>query len=882
MFSNPTTLHLRNVNESIVRSAIDYLNKNSPTQHTYASGRLISAQKVEELPYTIYKLTFNLNPLCKEAGESCPEETCTIDLKQDEFGTTYVQENSIQCSYLYPQSSQDDIIQEQSKEFKYKNDSPIENLNKQVIGNGSFTLDDEIKSTGDQNDATFIAVKSSNNNYCVGCPYDLNIHLPGLLAFKQQIEKQMDEVMPNDFKHMVLSIVRATRAVPPSSNVVQYQLLVEIGESNCLKTSSSSDCILQSNIPIKTCLVTFNEKPWQRDSRIITKNNCTTILSHEAVQSLINESYMEQHNNNNNAFEGLKSILVDDLTHTSTFSIDKHDESSITEHPFVKVVLNKSKDEENSEHFIDKEKEFDKFLEDFNLPVKTTTDSSKIEQTPITENIILPHKVTMDDENNIINEIVNQLNTNTVQTQNEFFDRKKRLGSSSLDDVAVRVKRVGEPASRDVTDPEIVQYANHGLTKLSQLSEEANEPIIVEITHATRQVVSGLLYKINVKIGTSDCPKGTKNNCQLKTGSDTKDCLFTIWSRPWIDHGSPDIQINCTPNTRRKRSLKGAYYNQKMLAQAQRIKHERMFEEFIVNFDKNYSSDEEKEHRFKIFEENLRVIQKLRMYEQGTAEYGVTMFADLTPEEFKEQYLGFRTDLRLENQIPFPQAKIPNIQLPTEFDWRHYNAVTPVKDQGSCGSCWAFSVTGNIEGQYAVKYGKLLSLSEQELMDCDNLDKACNGGLPDNAYRAIENLGGLESESDYPYEAKQEKCHFNKQMTKVQIVSALNITSDETEMAQWLVQNGPISIGINANAMQFYFGGISHPWKFLCNPDDLDHGVLIVGYGIHKYPLFKKEMPYWIIKNSWGSRWGEQGYYRVYRGDGTCGLNKSASSAVVA
>lgn len=114
------------------------------------------------------------------------------------------------------------------------------------------------------------------------------------------------------------------------------------------------------------------------------------------------------------------------------------------------------------------------------------------------------------------------------------------------------------------------------------------------------------------------------------------------------------------------------------------------------------------------------------------------------------------------------------------------------------------------------------------------------------------------------------------------MTGAIEISKNETKMAQWILKHGPVSIGINANAMQFYRGGVSHPWKVLCRPGSLDHGVLIVGFGVAKYPKFNKTMPYWIVKNSWGPRWGEQGYYRVYRGDGTCGVNQMVTSAVVA
>ncbi|CAG2057289.1 unnamed protein product, partial [Timema podura] len=155
-----------------------------------------------------------------------------------------------------------------------------------------------------------------------------------------------------------------------------------------------------------------------------------------------------------------------------------------------------------------------------------------------------------------------------------------------------------------------------------------------------------------------------------------------------------------------------------------------------------------------------------------------------------------------------------------------------------------------------------------------------------NTYTAIKNIGGLENEDDYPYEGESEQCHFNKSEVQVTVAGGVNITSNETQMAQWLVKNGPhlhrhqrqCNAGFEGTSLvmiacvcsQFYFGGVSHPWSFLCDPESLDHGVLIVGYGVHTYPMFHKTLPFWVIKNSWGPSWGEQGYYRVYRGDGTC------------
>ncbi|XP_069182627.1 cathepsin L isoform X5 [Procambarus clarkii] len=310
------------------------------------------------------------------------------------------------------------------------------------------------------------------------------------------------------------------------------------------------------------------------------------------------------------------------------------------------------------------------------------------------------------------------------------------------------------------------------------------------------------------------------------------------------------------------------------------LTHIGVFKNFMKQHNKAYKSQAEFKKRFNIFRQNMKKVHILQQNERGSAKYGPTKFADLTEQEFRKM-LGLRHDLKPELSSMRPAVIPEDIELPNEYDWRSQGVVTPVKNQGMCGSCWAFSVTGNVEGQWAIRHKNLISLSEQELVDCDTSDEGCNGGMPENAYDAIQKLGGLESETDYPYDAKDEQCHFNKSMVKVTVNGSVELPQDEIALAKWLTKNGPVSIGINANALQFYVGGVSHPLKFLCNPKDLDHGMLIVGYGVHTTKYLHRKQPYWIIKNSWGSDWGEQGYYRVYRGDGTCGVNLMATSALV-
>merc|ERR1712046_209792 len=195
--------------------------------------------------------------------------------------------------------------------------------------------------------------------------------------------------------------------------------------------------------------------------------------------------------------------------------------------------------------------------------------------------------------------------------------------------------------------------------------------------------------------------------------------------------------------------------------------------------------------------------------------------------------------------------------LPESFDWVAKGAVNDVKNQAQCGSCWAFSTVANIEGVNFLKTQKLVSLSEQELVDCDKKtgDQGCQGGLPSNAFKdMIENKIGLETESDYPYTAKNGQCKAQQSSEKVFIKDFVKISTDEDQIAAALIKYGPLAIGINAGPMQWYHGGVANPWSFLCNPKSLDHGVAIVGFGVDRG---KK---YWTIRNSWGESWGEKGY----------------------
>ena len=221
---------------------------------------------------------------------------------------------------------------------------------------------------------------------------------------------------------------------------------------------------------------------------------------------------------------------------------------------------------------------------------------------------------------------------------------------------------------------------------------------------------------------------------------------------------------------------------------------------------------------------------------------------------------------------------------PSSYDWRNYNRVTAVKDQGSCGSCWAFSAIGNIEGLYASVKGVLKNFSEQQLVDCDTSDSGCNGGLMEYAFNFLKNYGCLNFAEDYPYKGAKGTCRTDTSKCadiKVTGYKKLGSSSstwspvDEDEIKEFLYENGPLAIALNADPLQTYSSGILDLTSTKCPISGINHAVLLVGYGT------SSGMDYWIIKNSWGRSWGESGYFRIRRGNGTCGVNCYITTAIV-
>jgi len=349
------------------------------------------------------------------------------------------------------------------------------------------------------------------------------------------------------------------------------------------------------------------------------------------------------------------------------------------------------------------------------------------------------------------------------------------------------------------------------------------------------------------------------------------------------------------------------------------------FEQWASNHGKAYKTEAEKASRLATFQQNSAIVDKLNSDEEDSAVYSLDgPFADLTPEEFSQKML------MTPREAPAFHDKAERLTVaasnaPASVDWRAKGAVTAVKNQGSLGTCWAFSAIGNLEGQLFLKTQQLTDLSVEQLVECDNSSDPKNGtadcgefgGWPYLAYQYFERAGGVRTDAEMPYCSgiefeKPGNCmpcmasgysksscdshdddyyplFCNRTTTKGQVPGGLCssstgvattvtgwnwVSSDEAEIASVLASTGPLSVALNAQTLQFYKKGVFSPKLLPCNPKNLDHGVLIVGYGTDS-------VDYWTVKNSWGAKWGEDGYFRISRGKGTCGINTQVTTGIV-
>lgn len=207
---------------------------------------------------------------------------------------------------------------------------------------------------------------------------------------------------------------------------------------------------------------------------------------------------------------------------------------------------------------------------------------------------------------------------------------------------------------------------------------------------------------------------------------------------------------------------------------------------------------------------------------------------------------------------------IPKSDIPDIWNWEQQGAVTSVKNQGTCGSCWTFSTAGNVEGQYYLKNNQLIDFSEQQMIDCDKSNFGCSGGWPYNAIDWLAHNGGLETEKDYPLRANYSgPCDFDESKSLAKVKGYLNITHDEVVIKDALYEKGPLSILLDFEFLFHYKSGVASP--LLCSTWP-DHALVLVGYGT-------KDEDYWLIKNSWGAKWGINGYLMLKRGAKKCGIS---------
>ncbi|KAF7278428.1 cathepsin L-like isoform X2 [Rhynchophorus ferrugineus] len=298
------------------------------------------------------------------------------------------------------------------------------------------------------------------------------------------------------------------------------------------------------------------------------------------------------------------------------------------------------------------------------------------------------------------------------------------------------------------------------------------------------------------------------------------------------------------------------------------LQNDILWKNYKIKHGKTYKNQVEEIKRYAIYQEHIRSIEEHNArFEKGLTSYkkGVNQFTDMT----RDEYLAILTlqlngkPTKTGNRTIF---KSSTDDVPDSIDWRDSGIVTAIKDQGTCGACWAFSATGALEAAYAQKTGNLVSFSEQQIVDCSKVEPygmaGCNGGFMEAAFDYVTDYG-IQTETSYPYEGVDGSCRFSGEyVTKANGYIDLP-EFEEDALVEAVGTIGPISVAIDANNLAEYASGI---YDEPCSSFVLNHGVLAVGYGI------ENGQPYWLIKNSWGVSWGEEGYFKLKRGENQCGV----------
>jgi cathepsin L len=297
------------------------------------------------------------------------------------------------------------------------------------------------------------------------------------------------------------------------------------------------------------------------------------------------------------------------------------------------------------------------------------------------------------------------------------------------------------------------------------------------------------------------------------------------------------------------------------------------FYKWQTQYGKVYKSFAESKHRFSVFRYNYDFVNTWDAEARGFT-VAINEFADQTVEEFSNWACGLNITKTYE-----PIVGTEQVDVPTTWDWRTKGAVTHVKNQGQCGSCWSFSATGSTEGAYFLAGHTLTSLSEQNLVDCSTAqgNEGCDGGLMDQAFQYVISNRGIDTEASYPYTATgPNQCEFNRNNVGATLSSFHDIPSGSESSLLTAVAKTPVSVAIDAShsSFQFYSGGVYN--EPACSSTQLDHGVLAIGWGTDG------GSDYWLVKNSWGTGWGKAGYIEMSRNrNNQCGIATAASYPIV-